>query len=260
MDLSLLDRRGWMILPARPATRLWAAAAHRCGRQVVEDPEMRDAWLHCEGTWFVGVDALPNGPDGSVDNVPLAGDAAACLAGLGPLHRAQLSVTYPGYPRPRRGESPAAFRFRQRRHAAHVDGITPEGPDRRRVVTEPHALILGLPLTETAPGACPLMVWEGSHHVIGAALRAAFDGVPAAQRAGLDVTDPYQAARRHCFETCAETALHARPGEALLLHRHLLHGIGPWQDGAAAPPEGRMIAYFRPLHPEGLDGWLAPGL
>jgi len=38
-----------------------------------------------------------------------------------------------------------------------------------------------------------------------------------------------------------------RPGEATLLHRLTLHGVAPWAAGVTAPPEGRIIAYFRPL-------------
>jgi hypothetical protein len=28
--------------------------------------------------------------------------------------------------------------------------------------------------------------------------------------------------------------------------RFALHGVAPWRSGDTAPPEGRMIAYFRP--------------
>jgi hypothetical protein len=49
----------------------------------------------------------------------------------------------------------------------------------------------------------------------------------------------------------------AQPGEAVLVHRLALHGVAPWQKGATAPPEGRMIAYFRPEF-QGLgDDWLS---
>ena len=40
--------------------------------------------------------------------------------------------------------------------------------------------------------------------------------------------------------------LASSPGEAVLLHRHLLHGVAPWGETATAAPEGRMIAYLRP--------------
>ncbi|MFC0160383.1 hypothetical protein ACFFKB_20800, partial [Mameliella alba] len=181
----------------------------------------------------------------------------AALAPLPALHPAQLSITFPGYPRPRAGESEAGFRYRLNRDAAHVDGVLAEGAARRRHIREPHAWILGLPLTEADPGASPLVAWEGSHHVMRDALRAALAGKPPETWADVDVTEAYQAARRTCFETCRRVALPAAPGEALLLHRLTLHGIAPWAEGAQAPPEGRMVAYFRPQVMGGAEAWLA---
>ncbi len=248
---------GWQVFDHDPDIAAWAAAALEPARAATADPDLRARWLDCDGTWFVGVDALPNTPDGAIADTPLAGKVIDHLRPLPPLHPAQLSVTYPGYPRPRRGEGEAAFRYRLRRDAAHVDGITRHGPDRRRCVTEPHAFILGLPLTLCDPGASPLVVWEGSHGIMREALAARFAGVPEAERSEADVTETYQAARRRCFETCRRVEIMARPGEAILLHRLLLHGVAPWRDGAKAPPEGRMIAYFRPQLPGGISEWLS---
>lgn len=103
--------------------------------------------MYCEGTWFVGVDTLPNAPDGTVGEAgPLTGqawEAVSELYGRLPLHRGQVSVMYPGYPRPKDGEGEAAFGYRLRRDAAHVDGLLLEGPDRRRFLKERHAYIWG---------------------------------------------------------------------------------------------------------------------
>ena len=102
--------------------------------------------------------------------------AAEAVSGRLPLDTGQVSVTYPGYPRQDAGESDAQARYRRRRDAAHVDGLLPIGPHRRRMLKEPHAWILGLPVTECGAGAAPLVVWEGSHEVmrdrLGAVLRA----------------------------------------------------------------------------------------
>ncbi len=257
MGLSVLETRGWTRFAADPATRAWAAAAHEAGRAVLADPAQRATWLQCEGTWFVGVDALPTAPDGSIGGVPLAGAAPEALAPLPDLHPAQLSITFPGYPRPRAGESEAGFRYRLKRDAAHVDGVLAEGAARRRRIREPHAWILGLPLTEADAGASPLVAWEGSHLVMRDALRGALAGHPPETWGEVDVTDAYQAARRRCFETCRRVELPAAPGEALLLHRLTLHGIAPWAEGAQAPPEGRMVAYFRPRIMGGAEAWLS---
>ncbi|MBT8409761.1 MAG: hypothetical protein KJN93_09060, partial [Alphaproteobacteria bacterium] len=124
--------------------------------------------------------------------------------------------------------------------------LLPIGPKRRRMLREPHAFILGLPLNDTGPGASPLVVWEGSHRILQGAIGAALAPHKPATWPDVDLTEPYQAARRRCFETCRRVPLHAAPGEALLLHRAVLHGMAPWEDGAAAPPEGRIVAYFRP--------------
>ena len=108
---------------------------------------------------MVGVDALPNRPDGSVAGVALGGQAIAAamaLSGTVALHPAQLSVTRPGYPRPSERESEAAFGYRLRRDAAHVDWLMAEGPDKRRFLREPHAWILGIALTTADADAAPL--------------------------------------------------------------------------------------------------------
>ena len=254
-----LARDGYAVFPPDLATVRWAEAARAVARPIVESPEGRAAWLRCAGTWFAGVDVLPNAGDGSVSGVPLAGPALAVIdrLGLRPAcwHAGQVSVVYPGYPQPREGESAAAARYRMTRDAAHVDGLLPVGPSRRRMLREPHAFILGLPLTDTPAEAAPLVVWEGSHRGIGSALRAAARaaGPPPTE---VDLTEAYQSARRAAFEDCRRVELPARPGQALLLHRHLLHGIAPWR--APADPGGRMVAYFRPELSDAAD-WLAEG-
>ncbi|WP_101068237.1 hypothetical protein [Roseovarius salinarum] len=252
--------QGWARFPFERAVADWAAAARAAALPRIADPEARARWLACEGTWFVGVDALPNGPDGAVEGAGPPGGAALCAAralyGALPLHPAQVSVVYPGYPRPRAGEGEAAFRYRLRRDAAHVDGLKPVGPDRRRNLEEQHAYILGLPLTACDAGASPMVVWEGSHEIMRAAFRRALGGLPEAQWAGADLTEIYKAARREVFETCRRVPIPAQPGEAYLVHRLALHGVAPWDEGAQASQEGRMIAYFRPELPPGTRGWL----
>ena len=254
---ALLEQTGWCRFDADDSSRAWALAAAQAGRAMLGDPALCARHMACGGTWFVGVDALPTEPDGSLNGVPLGGPAIQALAPLPPLHRAQLSVVFPGYPRPREGESEAAFRYRQRRDAAHVDGIRAEGPGRRRHVREPHGYILGVPLTEAGPDAAPLVVWEGSHHILRAALRARLGPGPEAGRADADVTEAYTAARAQVFQTCRRVALTGPVGSAVLLHSLLLHGVAPWQPGAAFESPGRMMAYFRPLHAGGHTGWLA---
>lgn len=239
---------GWRRVQSSAIAR-WAAAAEPVARRIVM--ESQEPW-RCGGTWFVGLDALPSGVDGSINNVELPWDDI----GLSPvpLHPAQISVTLAGYPQRDEGESEKAFDFRRVRDAAHLDGLLPVGPQKRRMVQEPHGWILGLPLNRADAGASPLVVWEGSHIVMGAALRAAFAG-RVDDLENVDITETYQAARKQVFASCPRVELPGQPGEAVILHRHMIHGVAPWADGATAEAPGRMVAYFRPLLPT-VAAWL----
>ena len=251
-----LASRGWARFGSDPAVARWAEAALPLAREALAQSTEP---LRCGGTWDVGLDLLPNESGGAVGGVALEGAAMstiAALCGMLPLHRAQLSAVYPGYPQPWVAESDAAYTYRLTRDAAHIDGILPVGPERRRMVREPHAYILGLPLTETSEGASPPVVWDGSHLIMARAFRDAFAGHAEADLPDVDVTDAYHAARREVFATCPRVVLHAGPGEAVLIHRLALHGISPWQNGAETPEEGRIIAYFRPELPGGIAEWL----
>jgi len=243
------DALGWQRVTG-PGIAAWAAAAGPVARAAVEGSVV--PW-RCGGTWFVGLDALPNGADGVVGGVAFPWDEVG-LAPV-PLHPAQLSVTVAGYPQQGAEESDSAFRFRLVRDAAHLDGLLPVGPQKRRMVKEPHGWILGLPLNRADPGAAPLVVWEGSHRVVQAVLRTAFADVTGPLE-DHDITGAYQAARKEVFATCRRVELPGRPGEAVILHRHLIHGVAPWSEGAEADPPGRMVAYFRPLL-AGVGDWLA---
>ena len=237
---------GWQIIGPHPAIARWAATTLPVAEAAIAaDP----AGWRCGGTWHAGVDVLPNGPDGAMGGVPFPW-AALPLTPL-PLHRGQISVIRAGYPQPWDGETPAAFGYRQTRDAAHLDGVLPVGADRRRMIKEPHAWILGIPLTASVQS--PLVVWEGSHIIIRDALLTALHGHDPATWADIDVTDAYHAARRTIFATCRRVEVVATPGQATLIHRLCLHGMAPWGQGTG----DRMIAYFRPVLGSAAQ-WLAP--
>lgn len=240
---------GWRHIAPDPALARWAAAARPVACKAIA--ETFEPW-RCGGTWLVGLDALPNAPDGSIAGVPLPWE----VLGLRPepLHPAQLSTIRPGYPQPSDSETPSAFAFRRNRGAAHLDGLIADAHGRRRIA-EPHGWILGLPLTDCSADAAPLTIWEGSHAILRAALLAALAPHPPESWGGVDITDAYAAARRQCFDTCRRIDVAAQPGAAILMHRLCLHGVSPWGETATAPPEGRIIAYFRPLLPAVQD-WL----
>ena len=242
---------GWRRLGPDPAILAWASAARGAALDVLATTT--EPW-RCGGTWFVGVDALPNAPDGAINATPFPWQALPLSPE--PLHPAQLSVIRPGYPKPSPDETAAAFAYRRDRDAAHLDGLLPVGPMKRRMVKEPHAWILGLPLNDAT--ASPLTVWEGSHEVIRAALLAALSPHPPETWGEIDITDAYQAARRTVFATCRRALLPVRPGEATLLHRLALHGVAAWEAKDEAPAEGRMIAYLRPQLASVRDWLTAP--
>ena len=209
-------------------------------------------WHRCEGTWFTGVNVLPNDCQGAVDDgPPLAGDAVSFINDRLDLKafcwdRGQVSVCYPGYPKPKEGEGEAAAAYRRDRDAAHLDGLLPEGPEKRRHLREHHGFILGIPLVDFSPGASPFVLWEGSHELIRTAFGKRFAGIDPQHWGDEDVTGIYHQVRRQIFEQCKRVEVHMRPGECYLAHRLLLHGMAPWQRDAEAGPDGRMICYFRP--------------
>lgn len=249
--MSTAGATGWRRIGPTPGIAAWAAAARPLAEVALAATTEP---LRCGGTWAVGLDLLPNDATGRIAGVDLP------WADLGlppePLHRAQLSTIHPGYPQPSAEESASAFAFRRNRDAAHLDGLLPVGPDRQRMVKEPHGWILGLPLNPCA--ASPLVVWEGSHEILRAALLKALSPHDPALWGDIDLTEAYAAARREVFASCTRLPLPTAPGEALLLHRLTLHGVAPWTEGAAAPPEGRIIAYFRPLMASVQDWLLRP--
>lgn len=230
--------QGWQLIDHHPAIAAWAKAAHALALETLASrPE---PW-RCGGTWLVGVDALPNTAFGAVPGAAFPWDALPLTPE--PLHPAQLSVIKPGYPQPSPTESEPAFKYRLNRDAAHLDGLILQ-PDGARMMQEPHHWILGIPLNMS--DASPLVVWDGSHLVLRAALACALAPFAPADWAKVDLNPAYQAARRDIFATCTRRSLPVRTGQATLLHRQTLHGVAPWQPGDTAPADGRIIAYFRP--------------
>ncbi len=242
----MTSARGWQRIGPHAAIARWAAMAHKAAIPALARAEWRAG-----GTWDLGLDALANDATGAIGGAPFPWPHLPLTPV--PLHAAQVSTIRPGYPRSDGDDT--AHRWRLNRDGAHLDGLLATGPARRRHIAEPHAWILGLPLTACDAGASPLVVWEGSHLILQGALRAALSPHPPEHWSTVDVTDAYQTARARVLADCRRTEVAAQPGEALLVHRLALHGVAPWVTGARAPPEGRMIAYLRPLLPD-VEAWL----
>ncbi len=246
MVADALRTDGYAVFAPDAAVGAWADAAYLAGCDVLQAGGER---RHGQ-TWFVGVDALPNAPDGSVGGVPLAGAWLDHVTAPDLWHAAQLSVVFPGYPGRDHDESEAAHRYRRNRDAAHVDGLLAVGPEKRRYLREPHGFIVGFALNDVP--ASPLVVWQGSHMLMRAAFTRLFEGHPPETWGDIDLTAVYQATRRTAFETCKRLEITAKRGQAILLDRHLLHGVAPWRMGQ--PGAMRMMAYFRPII--AADDWL----
>jgi hypothetical protein len=252
--------RGWCLFPHDPALLAWVRASLGAARAAVAAPEHAH-WQRCGGTWFAGVHALPNDTRGAVAGGPaLLGMAISFIhttLGIGAFDwdRGQISVCYPGYPKPQAGESEGQFNYRRNRDGAHVDGLHAEGAARRRHLREHHVFILGVPMVEAGAGASPFTIWEGSHEVMRAMFRKALAGTRPDRWGDADLTDAYQAARRTVFAECPRVEITASPGQAYLVHRLALHGMAPWAEGAECGPDGRMIVYFRPPGRDPLN-WL----
>jgi hypothetical protein len=250
---------GWCRFAYDESLARWVAQALPAAWAAVT-AQQNAKWLRCGGTWFVGVNALPNDAAGAVpDGKPIAGAPMDFIhrdLGLNDFDwdRAQVSVVYPGYPQRMASESADAFRYRRERDAAHVDGVLREGPDQRRHLRSHHAFILGIPMTAAAAGASPLVVWDGSHEIVRQTFQDRLGSISPARWHDEDVTELYHAVRRRIFASCDRVELVAQPGEAYLVHRLALHGVAPWS-APQAGPDGRMIVYFRPeIGPA--DAWL----
>lgn len=254
--MTEFDRTGWVKFGPCDLLSDWVAHAAPVAQTLINDAAHIDDWLRCGGTWFAGVNLLPNDTEGRVADGPAlrgaARDFIRARYGALPLDRAQLSVVYPGYPKPMPSESGPAFGYRLKRDAAHVDGLLPIGPQRRRHLREPHAWVLGIPLN--ASDASPLVIWEGSHDIMRQCFASHLADIDPASWGDVDLTEIYHAARARCFETCPRVELRARPGESYLIHRFALHGVAPWADDLAV--HARQIAYFRPEWPKGRLGTL----
>jgi hypothetical protein len=256
-----LDDHGWKLFEPSSEISGWIAYARGVAANLLKDP-LHGKWYRYGGTWFAGVNVLPNDETGGLPGGPaLAGPPVDFIRHNFPvaakaLDRGQLSVCFPGYPRPMADETAATFAYRVKRDGAHVDGLHREGSARRRFLRESHAFIWGIPLVDVAVTMSPLVVWEGSHLVIRQALEHVLAGVAPAVWPEIDLTEAYHAARRQVFATCRRVEITTRLGQSYLVHRLALHGMAPWAGEDAVDELGRAIVYFRPLMPQ-LSEWLS---
>ena len=175
-ELNEFEHNGWIKFGYDQRLVRWAKLANSKIIAKQKNKESFENSLTCEGTWFVGVDALGNNPDGTLDEIPLQGPFESLMKSykVHSLHSAQISIIFQGYPKPRDQESESSFNFRLKRDAAHIDGLIADFPGGPRKLKEPHAYVLGIPLNQAPKGASPVVVWEGSHHLISEAFKKFF--------------------------------------------------------------------------------------
>ncbi|NKB77137.1 MAG: hypothetical protein GKR96_08840 [Gammaproteobacteria bacterium] len=242
--------RGWCSFAYDQELDNWVKHAEPVARSVLQDKK-DDDWVRCQGTWFVGVNALNNDETGRLRNGPLlSGVAIRFISEVLDIpaitwDRAQISVCFPGYPQQSVDESDGAYNYRLKRDAAHIDGLLPEGLNRRRHLREHHHFVLGIPMMAHSEASSPLVMWEGSHHIVREKFTAYYKSVPPKEWGERDVTALYHDTRKTIFDTCKRVVITGQPGEAYLLHRLTLHGIAPWNHAGQNDPY-RMICYFRP--------------
>jgi hypothetical protein len=260
MSAEDLARKGWAVFPSEAASEAWCDAAQRRAETVLRDPRLSRDMLRHGRTWFVGVDVMGCDAAGAVPGGPVLSGAGVAFAATqmsdnwaGDWGRGQLSVAYPGYPRRDPGESLPNHRFRKTRAGAHLDGLLPKPPEKRRYFVEPHGVILGIALDDSTGGRSPLALWEGSHVLLLEMMRRALGTCPPDQMSDIDLTDIYAATRKTCFESCTRVDVGLAPGDMIVLHRALLHGLAPWE---SASPRPRRTVYFRPELANIAD-WLA---
>ena len=247
-DLNEFEYKGWIKFEFDHRVARWAKAANSKITLKLKNKEILKNNLTCQGTWFVGVDALDNDSDGALGKISLSGPFKSLMKSFetSGLHSAQVSIIFEGYPKPRDQESESSFNFRLKRDAAHVDGLIADFPGGPRKLKEPHAFVLGIPINQAPKGASPIVVWEGSHHLISQALKRLFLNRDPGEWKDLDIREVYLQTRKTVFEKCKRRVLHANLGESYMIHRLCVHGISPWHSGVKNFPEGRKIAYFRP--------------
>ena len=160
-ELSDFEHKGWVKFKFDERVVRWANAANSKLISKLKNKEIFDNNLTCQGTWFVGVDALENGTDGALGEISLSGPFESLMKHTEArgLHAAQVSIIFEGYPKPRDQESESSFNFRLKRDAAHVDGLIADFPGGPRKLKEPHAYVLGIPLNQAPKGASPVVGW-----------------------------------------------------------------------------------------------------
>ena len=251
-DWDSFDQNSWVVFDQDKAMVDWANEARKSVKKNLSSKVIDKKQLRCGDTWFVGVNFLENNWSGTIGNVAFNGGAVKAILQrykelFDEWDKAQVSICFQGYPKKNESETEASFNYRKTHFGAHVDGILPVGKPKRRYAKEHHSFIFGVPLVHYNDSAAPIVVWEGSHHIIRNFLVKKLSSTPSNLWEHEDITKIYNEARREVFLKCKQKQIVVPVGGSYLLHRLALHGVLPWGEKGDSDKEGRMIAYFRPL-------------
>ena len=72
-ELNDFEHKGWVKFKSDERVVRWANAANLKITSKLKNKEIFDNNLTCQGTWFVGVDALENDTDGALGEISLSG-------------------------------------------------------------------------------------------------------------------------------------------------------------------------------------------
>ena len=260
-ELNQYQTRGWLKFDFDPVLNDWVDWTLPYAKQCLSDESLAEWWRY-QNTWFVGVNALANDKEGSIDSGPVLSGVAVDFMrqwlnfSLQDLDQAQVSAIFSGYPKPHHSDSEAGFKYRLNRDAAHVDGLLKLGANGERYALEYHQYILAIPLNSVSALASPLVLWEKSHLLMRDRFQKFFDQYQKSEWPSTAVNEIYQQTRREIFMNFKRIEVSVQPGQALLIDRHMLHGTSPWRAEQGQDECGRLIAFFRPQY-KSMQDWLA---
>ena len=98
--IGMFGTTGWRRFKAHDEIKRWANAARKFASGAAQTPALKEKWLQCEGTWYVGVDVLHSDEDGRFEGIELAGPASELT--LKQVRPAQCPQTARLHPKARR--------------------------------------------------------------------------------------------------------------------------------------------------------------
>ena len=120
------EDNGWIKFKYDAKLYDWLKTVSREVFSEIQNHDNRNNWLRYQGTWFAGVNVLKNNIQGAVVGGRRL-DTDSSRWALEKFNvkeikwdKGQVSVCYPGYPKPAHSESLAAFKYRLKNSASYI--------------------------------------------------------------------------------------------------------------------------------------------